>query len=131
MYNALTAYLVEYGQLVKGFQKSNAAVFNAAFVSNEQVAKSGFTLGAKMGISITRATDKFRRPGYAWSYGSWSAFYMDKPLNSYTTAVTACTILKNDIGIGETSTTPVALNGYYKPISLARFRTLMSQPVPV
>ena len=114
LYNALTAYLVEYGQLVKGFQKSNAAVFNAAFVSNEQVAKSGFTLGAKMGISITRATDKFRRPGYAWSYGSWSAFYMDKPLNSYTTAVTACTILKNDIGIGETSTTPVALNGYYK-----------------
>ena len=114
LYNALTAYLVEYGQLVKGFPRAETAVYNAAFVSNEQVAKSGFTLGAKMGISITRATDDFRRPGYAWSYGSWSAFYMDKPLNSYTTAVNACTILKNDIGIGETSKTPVALNGYYK-----------------
>ena len=114
LYNALTAYLVEYGQLVKGFNNTDTAVFNAAFVSNEQVAKSGFMLGAKMGISIERATDKFRRPGYNWSYGSWSAFYMDKPLNSYTTAVSACTILKNDIGIGETSKTPVALNGYYK-----------------
>lgn len=114
LYNALTKYLVEYGQLVKGFNNDKTPVYNLAFVSNEQVAKSGFTLGAKMGISITRATDDFRRPGYAWSYGSWSAFYMDKPLNSYTTAVNACTILKNDIGIGETSKTPVALNGYYK-----------------
>ena len=31
-----------------------------------------------MGITIERATDKFRRPGYTWSYGAWSAFYMDK-----------------------------------------------------
>ena len=117
LYNALTAYLVEYGQKVKNNYVNDTTLgkyYNYSFISNEQVAKSGYTLGAKMGISITRATDKFRRPGYAWSYGSWSAFYMDKPLNSYTTAVTACTILKNDIGIGETSTTPVALNGYYK-----------------
>ena len=114
LYNALTKYLVEYGQLVKGFKSTGADVFNAAFVSNEQVAKSGFTLGAKMGISITRATDDFRRPGYAWSYGSWSAFYMDKPLNSYTSFVTACDILKNDIGIAETKTTAVKLNGLYK-----------------
>ena len=114
LYNALTKYLVEYGQLVKGFKPTGADVFNAAFVSNEQVAKSGFTLGAKMGISITRATDDFRRPGYAWSYGSWSAFYMDKPLNSYTSFVTACDILKNDIGIAETKTTAVKLNGLYK-----------------
>ena len=114
LYNALTKYLVEYGQLVKNNYDTTAKYYKTAFISNEQVAKSGFTLGAKMGISITRATDDFRRPGYAWSYGSWAAFYMDKPLNSYTTAVTACTILKNDIGIGETSKTPVALNGYYK-----------------
>lgn len=114
LYNALTSYLVEYGQLVKNNYDTTGKYYKTAFISNEQVAKSGFTLGAKMGISIERATDKFRRPGYSWSYGSWSAFYMDKPLNSYTTAVTACTILKNDIGIGETSTTPVALNGYYK-----------------
>lgn len=114
LYNALTKYLVEYGQLVKNNYDTTGKYYKTAFISNEQVAKSGFMLGAKMGITIERATDKFRRPGYAWSYGSWSAFYMDKPLNSYTTAVTACTILKNDIGIGETSTTPVALNGYYK-----------------
>ena len=117
LYNALTAYLVEYGQKVKNNYVNDTTLgkyYNYSFISNEQVAKSGYTLGAKMGITIERATDKFRRPGYAWSYGSWSAFYMDKPLNSYTTAVTACTILKNDIGIGETSKTPVALNGYYK-----------------
>ena len=117
LYNALTKYLVEYGQKVKNNyvdDKTLGKYYNYSFISNEQVAKSGYTLGGKMGITIERATDKFRRPGYAWSYGSWSAFYMDKPLNSYTTAVTACTILKNDIGIGETSMTPVALNGYYK-----------------
>ena len=118
LYNALTKYLVEYGQKVKNTVVNTTGegklYYTGSFISNEQVAKSGFMLGAKMGITIERATDKFRRPGYAWSYGSWSAFYMDKPLNSYTTAVTACTILKNDIGIGETSKTPVALNGYYK-----------------
>ncbi len=114
LYNALTSYLVEYGQLVKNNYDTTGKYYKTAFISNEQVAQSGYTLGGKMGITIERATDKFRRPGYNWSYGSWSAFYMDKPVNSYTTAVTACTILKNDIGIGETSKTPVALNGYYK-----------------
>ena len=117
LYNALTAYLVEYGQLVKGFQQSDAAVFNAAFVSNEQVAKSGFMLGEKMGIAIERATDAFRRPGYNWSYGSWSAFYMDKPVNSYTTAVSACDILKNDMKVPETSSKVIHLNGHRKGIT--------------
>ena len=118
LYNALTKYLVEYGQLVKGFDtRVETPVFNAAFVSNEQVAKSGFTLGAKMGISITRATDAFRRPGYNWSYGSWSAFYMDAPVNSYTTAVTMCDILKNDMKVSETSGTVIHLNGHRKGIT--------------
>ena len=114
LYNALTKYLVEYGQLVKNNYDTTGKYYKTAFISNEQVAQSGYTLGAKMGISITRATDDFRRPGYAWSYGSWSAFYMDKPLNSYTSFVTACDILKNDIGIPETETTAVNLNGLYK-----------------
>lgn len=114
LYNALTKYLVEYGQLVKNNYDTTGKYYKTAFISNEQVAQSGYTLGAKMGISITRATDDFRRPGYAWSYGSWSAFYMDKPLNSYTSFVTACDILKNDIGIAETKTTAVKLNGLYK-----------------
>ena len=112
LYNALTKYLVEYGQLVKNNYDTTDKYYKTAFISNEQVAKSGYTLGAKMGISIERATDDFRRPGYAWSYGSWSAFYMDKPLNSYTSFVTACDILKNDIGIAETSTKTVELNGH-------------------
>ena len=114
LYNALTKYLVEYGQLVKNNYDTTGKYYKTAFISNEQVAKSGYTLGAKMGISIERATDDFRRPGYAWSYGSWSAFYMDKPLNSYTSFVTACDILKNDIGTPETKTTAVNLNGLYK-----------------
>lgn len=114
LYNALTKYLVEYGQLIKGFNPTTAAVYNAAFVSNEQVAKSGFTLGAKMGISIKRATDAFRRPGYNWSYGSWAAFYMDKPVNSYTTAVTMCDILKNDMKVSETKDDQVILDGSVK-----------------
>ena len=112
LYNALTKYLVEYGQLVKNNYVDN--VYKTSFISNEQVAKSGFTLAGKMGITIERATDDFRRPGYNWSYGSWAAFYMDKPVNSYTTAVTMCDILKNDMKVPETKTTPVELNGYVK-----------------
>lgn len=116
LYNALTKSLVEYGQNIKGYTPPVPAVnfTKNAFVTNETVEATGVLLGAKMGVSITRATDDFRRPGYAWSYGSWSAFYMDKPLNSYTSFVTACDILKNDIGIAETKTTAVKLNGLYK-----------------
>lgn len=114
LYNALTKYLVEYGQLVKNNYDTTAKYYKTAFISNEQVAKSGYTLGAKMGITIERATDDFRRPGYAWSYDSWAAFYMDKPVNTYTTAVTACDILKNDMKVPETKTTAVNLNGLYK-----------------
>ena len=117
LYNALTAYLVEYGQKVKNNYVNDTTLgkyYNYSFISNEQVAKSGFMLGAKMGISITRATDDFRRPGYNWSYGSWSAFYMDKPVNSYTTAVSACDILKNDMKVSETSGKSVKLNGHVK-----------------
>lgn len=117
LYNALTAYLVEYGQKVKNNYVNDTTLgkyYNYSFISNEQVAKSGFMLGEKMGIAIERATDAFRRPGYAWSYGSWAAFYMDKPVNTYTTAVTACDILKNDMKVSETSGKSVKLNGHVK-----------------
>ena len=114
LYNALTKYLVEYGQLVKNNYDTTGKYYKTAFISNEQVAKSGYTLGAKMGITIERATDDFRRPGYAWSYGSWAAFYMDAPVNSYTTAVTMCDILKNDMKVSETSGKSVKLNGHVK-----------------
>ena len=132
LYNALTKYLVEYGQKVKyNIDSDNRLTgtteagkitnwyktYGYSFISNEQVSASGYTLAGKMGISIERATDDFRRPGYNWSYGSWSAFYMDKPVNSYTTAVTMCDILKNDMKVAETSDKAVKLNGWYKGIT--------------
>ena len=118
LYNALQAYLVEYGQLVKGFKDRTADVYNAAFVSNEQVAKSGFTLAGKMGISIVRATDSFRRPGYTWTDATtgWTKFYMDTPKAEFKTAVTECEILKA-MGIAENKTTKVNLNGWYKGVA--------------
>ena len=135
LYNALTAYLVEYGQKVKNTVVNTTGngklYYTGSFISNEQVAKSGFMLGAKMGISITRATDAFRRPGYNWSYGSWSAFYMDKPLNSYTTAVSACTILKNDMGVSETSGKTVSLNGFYKGVTTGTDATTKASELKV
>lgn len=119
LYNALTKSLVEYGQNIKGYTPPVPAVnfIKGAFVTNETVEATGVLLGAKMGISITRATDAFRRPGYNWSYGSWAAFYMDKPVNSYTTAVTMCDILKNDMKVSETSGTEIHLNGHRKGIT--------------
>ena len=107
LYNALTKYLVEYGQKVKNTH--NGTIYTASFIANEQVSATGYTLGGKMGITIKRATDKFRRPGYTWSYGAWSAFYMDAPIAEYKEAVSACTILKNDMGVSETSGKSVPL----------------------
>ena len=107
LYNALTKYLVEYGQLIK----NGKVTLDKAFVANESVEATGFTLAAKMGVGLKRSTDAFRRPGYTWSYGSWNKFYMDKPVNSYTTAVTMCDILKNDMKVPETSSKPVVLDG--------------------
>ena len=124
LYNALTKYLVEYGQLIK----NGKFMLDKAFVANESVEATGFTLAAKMGVGLVRTTDSFRRPGWTWSYGSWSKFYKDTPVNSYTTAVTMCDILKNDMGVGETNATPVTLDcvskatgkvdGYVAPYAL-------------
>ena len=113
LFNALTKYLVEYGQKIKGYtdQTKNAKFYNQAFVSNEHVEKSDIMLFNAMGGSITRTTDAYRRPGYTWAAGSWSKFYMDTPVNSYTTAVTICDILKNDMKVPETSNKPVTLDG--------------------
>ena len=110
LYNALTSYLVEYGQLIK----NGKFMLDKAFVANESVEATGFMLAQKMGVGITRTTDAFRRPGYKWSHDTWSKFYMDKPVNSYTTAVTMCDILKNDMKVPETSDKLVVLNGYRK-----------------
>ena len=107
LYNALTKYLVEYGQLIK----NGKVELDKAFVANESVEATGFTLAAKMGVGLKRSTDAFRRPGYTWSYGTWSKFYMDAPAAEYKTAVSTCTILK-DLGIAETNPTVLTLNGH-------------------
>lgn len=110
LYNALAAYMVEYGQVIK-----HGKPIDIAFVSNENVSQSGFSLFEKMGGKVVRDTDEFRRPGYTWSTKSgWSKFYMDKPVNSYTSSVSECDILKNDMGIAENKATQVVLNGYVK-----------------
>ena len=108
LYNALTSFLVEYGQVIK-----NGNALDKAFISNESVTATGYLLATKMGVSVVRATDDFRRPGYVWSDSNsgWSKFYMDAPVNSYTTAVTMCDILKNDMKVAENKATPVTLNG--------------------
>ena len=118
LYNALTTSLVEYGQNIKGYNPTVAAgnFLTKAFVANESVVSTGVLLAAKMGVGITRTTDAFRRPGYKWSHGTWSKFYMDAPVNSYTTAVTMCDILKNDMKVPETSSEAVVLNGYRKGV---------------
>ena len=118
LYNALTAYLVEYGQNIKEYNPEvKAGTFlTKAFVANESVASTGVMLAAKMGIGIARTTDAFRRPGYTWSYDTWTGFYMDTPKAEFKTAVTECEILKA-MGIAENKTTKVNLNGWYKGVA--------------
>ena len=95
--NALQKYLVEYGQLIKSYGDTTKGTqdkpIKASFVSNEQVNKTGTTLGGKMNVTIVRMYDVFGRPGMKWAYGAWSKFYMDAPLASYTTAVSDCDLL--------------------------------------
>ena len=94
--NAMQAYLVEYGQLVKEYP-GNATIrpIAKAFISNEQVNRTGMRLAEKMGLTITLKYDVFGRPGYQWTYArlNWSKFYMSAPLASYNTAVSDCDLL--------------------------------------
>ena len=121
LFNALQAYLVEYGQLIKGYTYTNkekadaakvGALLNTAFVSNEQVNRTGKMLAEKMGISVTRMYDVFGRPGYMWKYKTWSKFYMDAPLASFTTAASTCDILVG-AGIPKTKNTAISYD-YFK-----------------
>lgn len=104
--NAMKAYLVEYGQLIKQYPEATDKThpWKASFVSNEQVNKTGMRLAEKMGMKIVRMYDVFGRPGYKWSYkAAWSKFYMDAPLASFTTKTSACDILVG-AGIAKNST---------------------------
>lgn len=99
LYNAMTSFLVEYGQVIK-----NGKAFDKAFIANESVSASGFMLAQKMGVGLTRTTDAFRRPGWTWAdtNSGWSKFYMDAPKAEYKTAVTMCDVLKA-MGVAETN----------------------------
>ena len=99
LYNAMTSFLVEYGQVIK-----NGKAFDKAFIANESVSASGFMLAQKMGVGLTRTTDAFRRPGWTWTdtNSGWSKFYMDAPKAEYKTAVTMCDVLKA-MGVAETN----------------------------
>ena len=95
--NAMQKYLVEYGQMVKEYAGVPAGTIpiKKAFISNEQVNRTGMRLAEKMGLTITPMYDVFGRPGNKWEYArlNWSKFYMNAPLASYTTAVSDCDIL--------------------------------------
>ena len=109
LYNAMTSFLVEYGQVIK-----NGKAFDKAFIANESVSASGFMLATKMGVGLTRTTDAFRRPGWTWSDNNsgWSKFYMDAPKAEYKTAVTMCDVLKV-MGVPDTNGSKVVkLNGW-------------------
>lgn len=115
LFNALTSFLVEYGQNIKGYNPTVAAgrFLNKAFVANETVEATGVLLATKMGVGLTRTTDAFRRPGWTWSDNNsgWSKFYMDAPKAEYKTAVTMCDVLKA-MGVAETNGSKViTLNG--------------------
>ena len=108
LYNALTSFLVEYGQVIK-----SGKALDKAFVANESVSASGTLLATKMGVGLERNTDSFRRPGWTWSDSNsgWSKFYMDTPAAEYTTAVTMCDVLKV-MGVADTNGSKVIkLNG--------------------
>ena len=101
LYNALTKYLVEYGQLIK-----HNDTLKESFVSNEQVNASGYTLANKMGIETYEARDIYGRPGRYWNLQQrtprWYKFVVNKAALTYTTKTSACDILV-DLGIAKTS----------------------------
>ena len=110
LFNALTKYLVEYGQKIKNYTNPtrNDKFYNAAFVSNEQVEKSDKMLGNTLGLTITAKYDVFGRPGTMWADNNtgWSKFYMASPVASFTGKTSLCDILVG-AGIAKTSTTPM------------------------
>ena len=124
LFNALTKYLVEYGQKIKGYTNPtrNDKFYNSAFVSNEQVEKSDKMLGNTLGLSIVRMYDVFGRPGYKWAdkNSGWSKFYMDAPVASFTTATTACDLLVA-AGIAKTSTKPMTFEYYSNGTKVGTF----------
>ena len=112
LFNALDKYLVEYGQLVKGFNHDETH-YNLAFVSNEQVAKSGTKLGEKMGITIADGYDAFWRPITTWTYNkAVVGTFLKGKVAEFTTLTSYCDVLKA-IGVSEASKKTVKIESVF------------------
>lgn len=128
IFNALVCGMVEYGKQFKGYAPQYQYVqvgpelrkvytetwkqltswdgmkkLPVAFVTNEIVDYTGWTLAEAMGVSCVPAKDEFYRPGYTWSYNGKSYFFMKKPAIESWNAIGECDMLKA-FGIPETST---------------------------
>ena len=123
LFNALSKYLVEYGQLIKSYGPTNAGTqdkpIKASFVSNEQVSATGMKLVEKMGIQIADSYDVYWRPVTTWTNkntGATVATFFKNEVARFTTLTSYCDVLKA-IGLSETSTKSatfenIFVNGY-------------------
>ena len=123
LFNALSKYLVEYGQLIKSYGSTadgtQAKPVKASFVSNEQVSATGMKLVEKMGIKIADSYDVYWRPVTTWTNkntGATVATFFKNEVARFTTLTSYCDVLKA-IGLSETSTKSatfenIFVNGY-------------------
>ncbi len=119
LYNALTAYLVEYGQLIKSYGNTSAGTqtqpVKASFVSNEQVNQTGTKLVEKMGIVIADSFDDFWRPVTTWTNKNTAktvATFFKNEVAKFTTLTSYCDILKA-IGVSEASAAKKTFSGIF------------------
>ena len=129
LFNALSKYLVEYGQLIKSYGSTNEGTqtkpVKASFVSNEQVNATGMKLVEKMGIKIADSYDVYWRPVTTWTNVNTNktvATFFKNEVARFTTLTSYCDILKA-IGLSESSTKTVDfeeifVNGYRNTIDL-------------
>ena len=129
LFNALSKYLVEYGQLIKSYgptaDGTQAKPVKASFVSNEQVNATGMKLVEKMGIKIADSYDVYWRPVTTWTNkntGATVATFFKNEVARFTTLTSYCDVLKA-IGLSEASTKTVDfeeifVNGYRNTIQL-------------
>ena len=119
LFNALSKYLVEYGQLIKSYGPTNAGTqdkpIKASFVSNEQVSATGMKLVEKMGIEIKDSFDDFWRPVTTWTNKNTAktvATFFKNEVAKFTTLTSYCDILKA-IGVSEASAEKKTFSGIF------------------
>ena len=119
LFNALSKYLVEYGQLIKSYGPTNAGTqdkpIKASFVSNEQVSATGMKLVEKMGIEIKDSFDAFWRPVTTWinkNTAKTVATFFKNEVAKFTTLTSYCDILKA-IGVSEASAVKKTFSGIF------------------